>query len=719
MQTLSSRTSSNKSGYDALAAKLQQVIVNEALVNRNPHRVKFSVGLESVSAAEQAELSSAIRESAEQLEETVGETEWNEELSQAQQDAGVILLNAASDPQAYHSAATAEVSASDAVLDASAVDVANISTESYDAREIENTLARSIAFNIGAARQQPALELLFPTITVTPDQAGLTLSVTRNMVHNHFVHNAKGLPTAEQFGNKSLIDALIDSSILHNRATDIVPSYDDTLGIFDTEVGKFPVTVGNTAVDSGSILFGQPFNLIGVGANAITDPFGVRDQTDTVDSMVRLKQVYVEFEEVFGTKSIVPFDVRGLSQTGFLKGNEGNDRGTILNWNTTTLHLTGTTKDKTNVEAPALHALRNSPYDNYVVMLKVSATGNLNLADGNAELNAGNVSIADVYETVTLPTGQTDLQRIEDTATVDAVKAFFTSIKLRSFTLDARYANLNRRERGLLVRAQTERKKYIVPLTAPISALKPITDTATEFTIDAAVQTARVSNTTAGVHALMEFDEAMHRYKGPINRHYKPTDLDAIGVYFLRPYYERKVFDFMDNLSNLGSANKQADIGAALCLSLRDSFAKAIQISGWNAAQECLTGGGKEAPTAAIVCDPRVAQFLVVQGDNRLFGDHYKVKVETSDYLEFRSRIFMVVRRENSVNEPDGLNFGNMIWLPELSTNLPVSRTGQISHEFTIQPRRRHIVHCPILVRYDLVNLDKVVDVRVPVTIVQ
>ncbi len=211
MQTLSSRTSSNKSGYDALAAKLQQVIVNEALVNRNPHRVKFSVGLESVSAAEQAELSSAIRESAEQLEETVGETEWNEELSQAQQDAGVILLNAASDPQAYHSAATAEVSASDAILDASAVDVANISTESYDAREIENTLARSIAFNIGAARQQPALELLFPTITVTPDQVGLTLSVTRNMVHNHFVHNAKGLPTAEQFGNKSLIDALIDS----------------------------------------------------------------------------------------------------------------------------------------------------------------------------------------------------------------------------------------------------------------------------------------------------------------------------------------------------------------------------------------------------------------------------------------------------------------------------------------------------------------------------
>lgn len=719
MQTLSSRLVPNKSTYDSLATQLYHTIVNNALVGRNPSRIKFSTGLESLSDSDQAELHSAVRESTETLSDTVGQHQWNEELSQAQQDAGVILLNAASDPKAYHSAATADVSATDAILDSSAVDVANISTENYDAREIENTLARSIAFNIGAARQQPAMELFFPTITVTPDQAGLTLSVTRNMVHNHFVHNAKGLPTPDQFGNKSLIDALIDSSILHNRATDIVPSYDDTLGIFDTEVGKFPVTVGNTAVDSGAVLFGQPFNLIGIGASAITDPFGVRDQTDTVDSMVRLKTVYVEIEETGGTKSIIPFDVRGLSQTGFLKANEGNDRSTILNWNTTTVPLTGKAKDKTNTEAAALQQLRNAPYNNYVIMLKLSATGNLNLADGNAELNAGNASIAEVYETVTLPTGETDLQRIEDTVTINAVKAMFTSIKLRSFTLDARYANLNRRERGLLVRAQTERKKYIVPLTAPISALKPITDTATEFAIDAAVQTARVSNTTAGVHALMEFDEAMNRYLGPINRHYKPTDLDAIGVYSLRPYYERKVFDFMDNLSNLGSANKQSDIGAALTLSLRDSFAKAILVSGWNAAQECLTGGGKEAPTAALICDPRVAQFLVVPGDNRLFGEHYKVKVETSDYLEFRNRIFMTVRRENSVNEPDGLNFGNMIWLPELSTNLPVSRTGQISHEFTIQPRRRHIVHCPILVRYDLRNLDKVVDTRVPVTIVQ
>lgn len=719
MQTLSSRVASNQSGYDSLATKVKQTIVNEALVDRNPHRIKFSVGLESVSDAEQSELASAVRESAELLSDAVGETEWNEELTQAQQDAGVILLNAASDPKAYHSAATADVSGSDAILDASAVDVANISTESYDAREIENTLARSIAFNIGAARQQPALELLFPTITVTPDQAGLTLSVTRNMVHNHFVHNSKGLPTADQFGNKSLIDALIDSSILHNRATDIVPGYDDTLGIFDTAVGKFPVTVGNTAIDSGALLFGQPFNLIGVGANAITDPFGVRDQTDTVDSMVRLKSVYLEVTDTNSNTSIIPLDVRGLSQTGFLKANEGNDRSVILNWNTTTVPLTGKAKDKSSTEALALQQLRTSPYNNYVIMLKLSATGNLNLADGNAELNAGNASIADIYETVTLPTGETDLRRIEDTTTITAVKAMFTSIKLRSFTLDARYANLNRRERGLLVRTQTERKKYIIPLTAPISTLKPVTDTATDYAIDAAVQTARVSNTTAGVHALMEFDETMARYMGPTNRHYKPTDLDAIGVYSLRPYYERKEFDFMDNLSNLGSANKQSDIGAALTLSLRDSFAKAILISGWNAAQECLTGGNKEAPTAAIVCDPRVAQFLVVQGDNRLFGEHYKVKVETSDYLEFRNRIYMAVRRENSVNEPDGLNFGNMIWLPELSTNLPVSRTGQISHEFTIQPRRRHIVHCPILVRYDLKNLDKVVDTRVPVTIVK
>jgi signal transduction histidine kinase len=86
--------------------------------------------------------------------------------------------------------------------------------------------------------------------------------------------------------------------------------------------------------------------------------------------------------------------------------------------------------------------------------------------------------------------------------------------------------------------------------------------------------------------------------------------------------------------------------------------------------------------------------------------------------LNFRDKIYVVPRRESSVNSPDGLNFGNMFWLPELITNMPISRNGQISNEFTVQTRRRHICHCPIMIRIDLDNMDKVIDTKVATAVI-
>lgn len=704
--------------FDALAAKLNLALVANG-VNTNPMAGRASFGLESIGEEQLPEVEAALGDAERDLTAAVGDEEWNEELTEGQQDAGVIVMNATNDPAGYHAAATAEVSASDAALDPNSVDVQNISTESYDQRNIEQTMALSIAFNIGAARQQPAMELFWPTVSLTADQAGLTLEVTRNMVHNHFVHNSKGLPTPDQFGQKSLIDALIDSSILHNQATDIVPVYDESIGIFDTEVGSFPRQLDNVEVQSGAFLFGVANNIIDADTSSLTDPFGQRDQTDSIDSLVRLSKVFVEITDAKDVKSIVPFDVRGLPYTGFIKSPEGHERQANLAWTTTSLPLHGKLADKTGIEAEALQALRVAPYDDHVFMLKLSANGSINLADGNCELSAGSVSVYEVYKVVKAQDGSTDLELIKDPSEVTAAKALIKSITLRSYVLDARYANLNRRERGLIVRTDTRRQKYMIPLQAPITAMKPITDTETGYNIDAAVQAARVANTTAGIHELLQFDEFMHRYRSSQDRHRPVADIECIGKHVLRPYYERRTFDFTKVINNLNSHTLADDIASALTLNLRDSFSKAMLTSGWNAAQECAAGGAKEKPTAMIVCDPRVAQFLTVKGDSRLFGDYYKTAVEVSDYKEFRNRIYMSVRREASVQNPDGLSFGNMFWLPELITNLPVARTGQISNEFTVQTRRRHIVHCPILIRYDLVNLDEVVNAKVPVAVTQ
>ena len=679
---------------------------------------KLSYGLESMSDEEIAQSELSQNEAEQILKEEIGEGNWEEELQQGQKDAGVIVMAASGDVEKYHAAATNSATEGNHQLDPSSVDVQNVSQESYDAREIERMMPVSVAFNVGAARQDDAMETLWPTISLTADQAGLNLEVVRNMVHSQFTHNSQGSASKELFGQRNLVHALIDSSILKNQATEIVPVYNTESGIFDEQVGIVEKTIDNVTVDSGALLFNEPFNLIGVGSGSMTDPFGARDVTDTIDSLVRLNDVYIEVTDDAANTSIVPVNVLDLNLTQFQKSQEGNDRDVTLSWTTSSVTINGNHLDKSGQAAAALEAFRTSPYDKFVIRLKMSAGGRLNLADGNGELNSGNVSIDGFYKQVIRQDGTQDLVPVTESAEILAAKAKITSLKLRSYTLDARYANLNRRERGLIVRQDIRNARYTIPLQAPITALKPVTDTKSGYAVDSAIQAARVANTTAGVAELMRMDSFLSRYQNSASFLDENNATIGIGAYMIRPYYEQKTVDMTKLINNINSHTLAQDISTHLTLLIRDCFAKAMMISGWMAAQQCSGSGSKEKPTAVIITDPRTAQYLFVQGDTRLLGDSFNAKPVVSQFLEFRDTIFVAPRRETSVNKPDGLNWGNMFWLPELITNMPIARGGQISNEFTVQTRRRHICHCPILIRIDLKEMNKVIDTKVPMSVI-
>lgn len=679
---------------------------------------KMSYGLESMTEDEIAVSETTHDEAEDILKDTIGEDVWNEELEQGQKDAGIIVMAASGDVEKYHAAATNTSTDGGLQLDPTTVDVQNISQESYDAREIANMMPISVVFNVGAARQDDAMEAVWPTISLTADQAGLNLEVTRNMVHSQFTHTSQGKQSKELFGQRNLVHALIDSSILKNQATEIVPVYNTEAGIFDEQVGVVERTIDNVTVDSGALLFNEPFNLIGVGAGSALDPFGARDMTDTIDSLVRLNDLYVEITDDASHTSIVPINVLDLNLTQFQKSQENSDRDVTLSWSTNSVTINGNQLDKNGQLAEALEAFRTSPYDKFVIRLKMSANGRLNLADGNGELNSGNVSIDGFYKQVVRQDGTQDLVPVAESAEVLAAKAKITSLKLRSYTLDARYANLNRRERGLIVRQDTRNARYTIPLQPPITALKPVTDTKSGYAVDSAIQTARVANTTAGVAELMRMDNFLSRYQNSSSFLDENTATIGIGAYMIRPYYEHKVVNMPKLINNVNSHTLAQDISMHLTLLIRDSFAKAMMVSGWMAAQQCSGSGTKEKPTAVIITDPRTAQYLFVQGDTRLLGDSFNAKPVVSQFLEFRDTIFVLPRREASVNKPDGLNWGNMFWLPELITNMPIARGGQISNEFTVQTRRRHICHCPILIRIDLKDMNKVIDTKVPMSVI-
>lgn len=705
--------------YQRLAAGLQKALNTKGGAFVTTGQARGAWGLESLDAGAIPDHESAVETVQSVLQDEVGgEEALHEEYTEGQIASATIAMMATGDPVAYATKARESVTGSDYQLDAGTTDVA-VSTESYDASEIKNMMPVSIAYNLGAARQDEAMEALWPTIALTADQAGLELTVARTMVHYYWTHKYKGAATTNTaFNQRSLIDAFIDTSILRNQAIDLIPLYETDTGIFDTEVGVIPRTQDDNVIDSGAILFNKRFDLIGAGASSQTDPFAQRDHTDTLDGLVRLKTVYVEIEDQAGTKSVVPLDVLDYNGTAFTKTSEGDSRDVGLSWSSYTYAIDGNLKDKTGNPAPALEAMRQGTFAKRVLHLRIGASGTLNLADGHGELMAGTVSIDRVFEEQTLPDGTKDLIELKDPTEVNATKALVKSMTLRSFVLDARYANVNRRERGTFVRIDTKSRRYGVMMQSPVTVMKPVVEVPTQFTIDAAVNTTRAGNSVAGVLELMEVDKRLANYRSPRQRISENSDVPGIGAFVLRPYYERKPLDLTKMINNNQSANLALDISEHLMLFLRDSFAKAMMYSGWYAAQRCQGGNSKEKPTAVIITDQRIAQLIFTRGDTRVMGDRFNAMVEVSDYTEFTNKIFMTVRRESSVQAPDGLSFGNMFWLPELVTNVTATRNGQISDEFTVNPRRRHVNHCPILMHYDILNIDKVIDTKVTRSVV-
>ena len=66
---------------------------------------------------------------------------------------------------------------------------------------------------------------------------------------------------------------------------------------------------------------------------------------------------------------------------------------------------------------------------------------------------------------------------------------------------------------------------------------------------------------------------------------------------------------------------------------------------------------------------------------------------------------------------PNILNFGNHIYSPEITIQVPITRNGQISNELAVQPRFLHLVHCPIMTVLQVSGIPNCLD-KVPLEVV-
>jgi hypothetical protein len=165
-------------------------------------------------------------------------------------------------------------------------------------------------------------------------------------------------------------------------------------------------------------------------------------------------------------------------------------------------------------------------------------------------------------------------------------------------------------------------------------------------------------------------------------------------------------------IDSIKSHERAQDIQAVLVNKIRDFAYRMYRDSEYKAAADAIQGGISKTPTVVIGTDPVLARYLTVTGDLRTLGGEFDVKIVSTLDVRVQGKIFITfgVFDENRNVAPNPLNFGNMIWGPELVLTANISRGNTISKETVVQPRYLFVTHLPVVALLTVENVPDVLN---------
>lgn len=577
-------------------------------------------------------------------------------------------------------------------------DASMYATEAYDARNLTAFVGDTVTFNLHAARQRDFGEAFYPTITLTPDQTGLDLTIRRTMILNAKRHEYNG--TFTDFNRRNIIDALLDHSVLADGSTDIVPNYLDgdvkNNALFGEGLTPELYTFAEgVQIKTAPLRPNTDIGLVGIGQNVAINAGGQLNQTDAIDQAVWLKSLVFKLGADDATADNFEFDVSGLADTMFLKGPGGNRQRISLNFYTEDIVLNAKTVNYDKAVSPALAFMQVAPYNQLQVRLSIQANANLDIETGKCNLVSGSVGIASILE----PDGASGMKTVvNETVIKEVTDKLMGSDKVTGYRVKATYSNVNRRNAGIFINVFEERTLYVVPLGAPITLQTPLTGTRTNADMAAPIAAARARNENNAVTQLLKFYDQLNAIKPLLsygNRRCKSPRIEGIGHTVVYPFVDNVKVDLTRNAQGIKSSERQADIAATLTNTIRDLSYNMWIKSGWQAAAETI-GANVVKPTLIIGTDPEIERHLMDVGDTRLAGIYFTYKVVSTLDLRMRGKIVLAFQVP-STGRANPLAFGCMAYIPELVTTLQQPREGATSRETMVQPRTLHVNTCPIM----------------------
>lgn len=667
----------------------QSVLAMEGLQDVQRHQLETAY----------SELSTAVESIYEQLFATDNKSKG---VTAAQIEAGSIAGLLAGDYRRTMSAkletqnvATENMSVVQPFGLADAFNQRSFALEAYDERENRNATIYSIAYNVFSARQDEFGETFFPTLVITPDQVGFGITVNLMMVYDAIERKITG--NFEDFKKKNIIRAVADPTILRKEQTKIVPVHRAQSAdkfVDSALIAPAPILLEGESIVTAPIAVGKKIDLLGISQTDTLLATGVQDQTDTIDPAALLTNVYAKVGD-----DILRFRTQNLPLSNFTYSTQNNYRVQTLNFTTTSVLVN---KDSKNVDGSAMVDLAGVVTGDLIVRLELGLSGTLNIETGETTVFANTIAVHSVQNS------SGELLAL-DAAPALAIVTAVAAGQIIGYDLQAYRTNVNRRQRGQLIDVTKYTQLYNVPLRSPIATIHPITSDGQSDASDvqALITSTRIRTSNEAVSTLINAAQLMREYVDSRDQIGVGPDILGVGRFFVRPSYFEEELDVSAVIDSLKSHERAADIQAVLINKIRDYAYRMYRDSEYKAAADALAGGIAPTPTVIIGTDPVIARYLTVTGDLRTLGGEFDVRIVSTLDHRVAGKLFITfgVFDDNRNVAPNPLNFGNLVWAPELVLTANISRGNTISKETVVQPRFTFVTHTPIMTVLSISNI--------------
>lgn len=580
---------------------------------------------------------------------------------------------------------------------------AEISNEAYDGQKKNNALFYSIAYNLGAARQDEFSETFFRTIAIDPLQEGIKISQEFTSIYKEFDRSRAGTPDAEKFNRLPLIKEIYNKDIFAVDKHKLVPVYekDTNDDFFITDVSYVDQTSGQD-ITTCPLVFGKTVSLLGISQTDDILAKGVMDNTDALDRTLKLEQIFYSIGNEYFS-----FNAQLYPYSNFVGTTQGHHKDLQLAFNPDFAINISNLKTWDGSTPTAFDSV-NTTYADYIVILNVTIFGQVNTMTSDLTVNVGKLNLKEIR------TGGGQLVATTDAA-YSAIKAIVDTISFVGYTIEAYRTNSNVRTRGRLVSADIFEDIIIAPYRAGVTVINPINN-AMGTDNDVGLLTSQILlsgfiTSNYAVKTLVDFESSMNLAKtnGTLDR----LQFNGIGRYFINPYFNSLSFDVTSIVDSIQSADRADDIRQALRLKIKEEVLKMVTESNYGVAFEVIRKGVGGRISVIIGTDV-FYRSLICKDDNKFIidGTDIEARVVSTWNNEIKGKIYVTfgIFDESSNQVVNPLNFGNCIWSPTISYEVVKTHGGAVNKELHNNPRFIHIINLPILSVFNISDATGVFD---------